>query len=160
MTSCSNDGTRTACYYLKYNKSLSPRTLSARGFDSVCRIRAALEAREHARVRSHTEVVLRAVGSVSNHWSLGLLVDLSRSGARVRTSSIYSKGSEVAIEFDGTVITAEVLRCQPITIGSYDIGLRIIDVAECTESQTAGDKRSRKPQSLNAIEFGPTSAGC
>ena len=89
---------------------------------------SAIEARRDPRVKTHSEVRVRITKPAADHAVL--MVDLSRSGLRMRTSMEFSTGTQMELLFDEILMTAVVRRCQQVEIGTYDVGAQVIDFVD------------------------------
>jgi c-di-GMP-binding flagellar brake protein YcgR len=56
------------------------------------------------------------------------IVDISTSGLRLNLDSPSKVGSVVTVRFNNTVASGETRYCLPRQDGSFDIGLRLLDV--------------------------------
>lgn len=80
------------------------------------------------RLEDRTTSYLPARISAGGNQYLGILCDISRSGARVQVNRPIEAGSEITIRLSNQVErTGIVRRCKPVPSGNkYDIGLELM----------------------------------
>jgi hypothetical protein len=91
---------------------------------------SAIEARRDPRVKTHSEVKVRILKPDADVYHAVLVVNLSRSGIRIRTSMELSTGARIEIRFDEFLVTAVVRHCRQVEIGTYDVGAHIVDIVD------------------------------
>ena len=112
-------------------KSRQSASLISRSMlESISRIRAALDSRREARVRTQAEVKIRSFTSATANLHAGLLVDVSRSGLRLKTSIRYPKGSQIEVTLDAFLMRAAVRYCREVEICTYGVGAQVEQVIE------------------------------
>jgi len=68
----------------------------------------------------------------------GAVVDMSRTGLRIRCETLLQKGAILRVEFPNMIVTGEVRYCRPVEGASFHAGLRILSLKTIeTPSQPA-----------------------